>query len=78
MRSWIAQIPSAKTLSSGAIVSFSFDDFVHDISTSDQVFLVGRIDPTVLYGWGSVVEVNHDEKIVVGDDEEAHTPQYST
>lgn len=78
MRSWIAQIPSAKTLSSGAIVSFSFDDFVHDISTSDQVFLVGRRDPTVLYGWGSVVEVNHDEKIVVGDDEEAHTPPYST
>jgi hypothetical protein len=44
----------------------------------DTVFIVDNDDPGILYGWGTAVELSTDERLVIGDDEEANTPPYTS
>jgi hypothetical protein len=78
MRSWIGRSTHAKTISPGNEVTFHFSDFTLDVAAQDAVFVVDSSDPAILYGWGTVVKVSHNERLVVGDDEEANTPPYQT
>ncbi len=48
------------------------------ISPGDSLLVVDSSDPTLLAGWGLVSAVTQDERIVIGDDEEAQTPPYNT
>lgn len=80
MKSWIARIATAKGLSPGKVISFREDgsDFASGVSKQDRVFIVDSNEPTILYGWGTVVELTREEYLVIGDDEEANTPPYPT
>jgi hypothetical protein len=80
VNSWIARLDSSKLLSSGEVISFREDGslFVAAVSRDDRVFVVNRDDPTLLHAWGTVTGLSHEERLVIGDDEEANSSPYPT
>ncbi len=79
MASWIGSNKNAKTLSIGDRLVFHLDSFSYlNIQIHDSVFIVDGRDSTILYGWGTVLDTFYDERLVLGDDDEAHSPPYPT
>lgn len=78
MKSWLGKYSKAKELSTIDNIAFWFSAYTHTISNNDLVFVVDENDPTLLYGWGTVIEVTREKRLVLGDDEEANTPPYPT
>lgn len=75
-RYWTARVDDDVT--PGRTWRIVFASLSWSASHGDVVFLVGREQHQMLLGWAQIDAIESEERLVVGDDEEANSPPYPT